>query len=193
MIAGLILFVIATVYRLLPWILGFTTVQPDWFVNVSPVAAVILCGAALLPKRLAIAVPFLSLLISDFILNYHYGFPLVNLLLVAKTLAFVAIAAFGWQLRSQARLSTLLPAAIGSSIFFYVVTNTASWLYDPLYAKNLAGWTQALTTGLAGFQPTWTFLRNSCVSDVAFTLLFFLCVRPGEVMARQEKAAAAAW
>jgi hypothetical protein len=193
MIAGLILFVIATVYRLLPWILGFTTPQPDWFVNVSPVAAMLLCGAALFPQRLAVAIPFLSLLLTDLILNAHYGFPLVNSLLVAKTLAFAAIAAFGWQLRSHARLSTLLPAAIGGSIFFYVVTNTASWLYDPLYAKNVAGWTQALTTGLSGYQPTWTFLRNSCISDVTFTLLFFLCVRPSDALAGQEKAAAAAW
>src|SRR5215204_2429778 len=78
MIAGLILFVIATVYRLLPWILDFTTPQPDWFVNVSPVAAMLLCGAALFPQRLAIAIPFVSLLLTDLILNAHYGFPLVN-------------------------------------------------------------------------------------------------------------------
>ena len=198
MIAGVILFVIAALYRLLPIFLGYEGVQPDWFINFSPMAAMILCGAALFPRRIALVVPFAVLLGTDLILNAYYprvgtGPAVFNIEFIAKTLAFVAIAAFGWQMRSHARASVLIPAAIGGSFFFYLVTNTAAWLYDPAYVKNVAGWTQALTTGLPQYQPTWTFLRNSCISDVVFTGLFLLCVRPLPRMTREEKAPAAAW
>jgi hypothetical protein len=204
MIAGVILFVVVALFRLLPLMLGFTTSQPDWFVNVSPMAAVILCGAAMLPKRIALVIPFAALLGTDLILNAYYpwivngvaqpgGHSLINGEFVAKTLAFVAIAAFGWQMRSHARARTLLPTAIVSSLFYYLVTNTASWLFDPFYVKNFAGWTQALTTGVAGYQPTWTFYQNSFISDIAFTLLFLLCVRPAHQPAAEAKVAAAAW
>jgi hypothetical protein len=193
MIAGVILFAIAALYRLLPVFLGYGEVQPDWFINVSPMAAMILCGAALLPKRLALTVPFAALLGTDLILNAYYGHPLFNVEFLAKTLAFAAIAAFGWQMRSHSRTSLLIPAAIGGSLFFYLVTNTASWLSDPGYVKNIAGWTQAMTTGLPQFQPTWMFYRNTFISDLVFTLLFVWCTRPATHLAAEEKQPAAAW
>jgi hypothetical protein len=205
MIAGVILFAIAALFRLLPVFLGFTETQPDWFINVSPMAAMILCGAALLPRRLAIVVPFGVLLGTDLILNAYYpfvvggahqaeGHALLNGEFIAKTLAFVAIAAFGWQMRSNAKPSLLIPAAIGGSLFFYLVTNTASWLYDPAYVKNVAGWTQAMTIGLPQYQPTWMFYRNTFLSDMVFTLLFLVCTRPASArFAPETKAPAAAW
>ena len=113
----------------------------------------------------------------DFILNTHYRASLVNTELVLKNIAFIAIAAFGWQLRSRARAGVLLPATILSSLFFYAATNTASWLAEPAYAKNLAGLVQALTTGLPGYPGTWTFYRNTFVSDIVFTSLFLLSLR----------------
>lgn len=177
MIAGVILLLISALYRLLPVFLGYTTVQPDWFFNFSPMAALILCGAACLPRRMAIIIPFASLLVTDCILNAHYGWPLVNAEFIAKTIAFAAVAAFGWQFRAQPRAKVLIPAALGASIFFYLVTNSVSWLCEPGYAKSIGGWAQALTTGLPNFQPTWMFYRNQFVSDLVFSVLFLACIR----------------
>lgn len=193
MIAGVILFVVAALYRLLPIFLGYRETQPDWFINVSPMAALILCGAAFLPKGIALIVPFAALLGTDLILNSYYNFPLMNPEFIAKTFAFAVIAAFGWQMRSHSRSSLLIPAAIGGSLFFYLVTNTASWLSDPAYVKSAAGWTQAMTTGLPQFPPTWIFYRNTFISDIVFTLLFLVCVRPNSHLAAEEKRPAAAW
>jgi hypothetical protein len=36
----------------------------------------------------------------------------------------------------------------------------------------LLGWIQALTTGLPGYPPTWTFFRNTLLSGGLFTGLF---------------------
>ena len=78
-------------------------------------------------------------------------------------------------LRNRARVA-LLPASILGSLIFYVVTNTGSWIIEPAYAKTLAGWAQALTTGLPGYPPTWTFFRSTLISDLLFTALFILCM-----------------
>jgi hypothetical protein len=191
MLAGIVLVIVVSLFRLLPVFLGVTTEQPHWLFNFSPMAALCLCGAAMLPRRWAISLPLFALLATDLILTAHYGHPLFNVEFFAKTVAFALIAAFGWMLRGNAKFGVMLPAAVGSSLFFYLVTNTASWIYDPAYVKNLAGWAQAMTTGLPQFPPTWRFYQNTFVSDVVFTVLFLLCVRPADKMAAREKAAAA--
>ncbi len=179
MIPGLVLIAAAVLFRLLPVLLGLTIEQPGWLPNFSPMAALCLCGAAFLPKRLAVIVPLVALFGTDIALNAHYGFPLLTVEFFGKTVAFAAVAALGWSLRGKARASVIFPAVLGGSVFFYIATNTASWLYEPGYAKTLAGWWQALTTGLPGFPPTWTFYRNTLVSDVVFTALFLACMRWG--------------
>jgi hypothetical protein len=176
MIAGFILFAVAVAYRLLPLFLGVTTVQPEWLPNFSPMAALCLCGAACLPRRFAIAVPFVALLGTDIALNAYYHFPLFTVEFLGKTIAFAVVAALGWGLRKNPRPGILLPAVLASSLFFYIVTNTASWLYEPGYAKTAAGWLQALTTGLPGFAPTWVFYRNTLAGDVLFAVLFLACL-----------------
>ena len=179
MIAGLVLFAIAVAYRLLPVFLGVTIHQPEWLPNFSPMAALCLCGAACLPRRFAIAVPFIALLGTDLVLNSHYGFPLFTVEFLGTIVAFAVVAAFGWQLRKNPRPGVILPAVLGGSLFFYIATNTASWLTltEPSYAKTAAGWLQALTTGLPGYAPTWIFYRNTLISDMLFTALFLACMQ----------------
>ena len=177
MIAGLVLFAAVVVYRLLPVLLGVTLHQPAWLPNFSPMAALCLCGAAFLPRRLAIAVPLVALIGTDLMLNAHYGFPLFTVEFLGKTVAFAAVAALGWQLRKNTRPGVILPAVLGGSLFFYIATNTASWLYEPGYAKTAAGWLQALTVGLPGYAPTWVFYRNTLAGDALFAGLFLVCVR----------------
>jgi hypothetical protein len=178
MIAGLVLIAAAVLYRLLPVLLGVKLQQPEWLPNFSPMAALCLCGAAFLPPRLAIAVPLVALLGTDLVLNAHYGFPLFTIEFLGKTVAFAAVAALGWKLRKNARAAVILPAVFAGSLFFYIATNTASWLTltEPGYAKTAAGWWQALTIGLPGFPPTWVFYRNTLISDMLFAALFLACL-----------------
>ena len=179
MIAGLLLFAAAVAYRLLPVFLGMKLHQPEWLPNFSPMAALCLCGAAFLPRRLAIAVPLVALFGTDLVLNAHYGFPLFTLEFFGTIVAFAAVTALGWRLRENPRPGVILPAVLGGSLFFYIATNTASWLYEKGYAKTAAGWLQALTTGLPEYSqqwPTWIFFRNSLVSDLLFAALFLACM-----------------
>ena len=177
MFAGIALIIVAALFRLLPVFLGVTLDQPAWLPNFSPMAALCLCGAACLPRRWALAVPFTALLATDILLNAHYGSALLTWELVVKNLAFLAIATLGWKLRQRADAKILFPAVIVSSLFFYVVTNATAWFTEPGYAKTLAGFVQALTTGLPGYPTTWSFYRNSFLSDLVFTSLFLLSLR----------------
>ncbi|HAV64106.1 MAG TPA: hypothetical protein DCY13_17285, partial [Verrucomicrobiales bacterium] len=66
----------------------------------------------------------------------------------------------------------LVGGGILGALVFYVVSNTASWLQLPGYAKTFSGWLQALTVGLPGWPPTWVFFLKTLASGGLFTGLF---------------------
>ena len=180
MIAPILLVVIAIVYRIVIGVAGMT--HMEWLHNFSPMAAIALCGAIFFPRRIAILAPLAAFLVSDLVLNAFYmaSTPHVTSLLSARMipeyLALGLSAFLGWKLRANPKASLILGASIIGSIAFYVITNTGDWLTEPLYAKTLAGWVQALTTGLPGYPPTFTFFRNTLASDLLFTAIFVACM-----------------
>jgi hypothetical protein len=153
-----------------------------WLSNFVPLAAIALCSAAYFPKKYKFSVPLLTLLISDAVINFRYGAPLLDSQIVVRYVALAVVGCAGLLLQNRTSLKTLLPASIVGSTFFYVITNAFSWLSDPGYAKNLAGLIQALTTGLPSYSatPSWMFFRNSLISDLLFTLLFVLSINLGQ-------------
>ncbi len=140
--------------------------------NFSPVMAMAFCGGLFLPWRLAASVVFGALIVSDLwvgtALGLHAGW---THLLIQYPLYALAIA-FGAFLRSRPfRLRYFYAGVLLNAIIFYLVTNTGSWMANPYYAKTIAGWFQALTTGVPGYPPTWTFFRNTLFSDMMFSSL----------------------
>jgi hypothetical protein len=79
---------------------------------------------------------------------------------------------------------------LGAALF-YMLTNTLSWWMDPGYAKNLAGWIQALFTGLPGYPPSWDFFRNTLLSGGLFTALFAGAAKATEESPAEKTAGAA--
>jgi len=171
--AAILLIAAITLYRLC---MGFQGGLPDWVQNFAPVAAIALCGGAYLPRRMAFAVPLAAMLVSDIALNWHYHAAVLSPEMISRYAALAGTVWIGIALRSRARLATLLPASALGSVIFYVVTNTSAWVTSPAYARTLAGWAQALTVGLPGYAPTWTFFRSSLISDLLFTSLFVFCM-----------------
>jgi hypothetical protein len=184
MFASLLLLLVAVVYRVVLGVTGSAHLE-GWH-NFSPLAAIALCGAVYLPRRLAIALPLVALLISDLFLNAHYAEPLLTVEMLPRYFALGLCVVLGLAVRRQPALRRLLGASLLGSLAFYVITNTASWIAEPLYAKTAAGWWQALVTGLPGYPPTLVFFRNSLLSDLLFTALFVGCMavsRRAEVLA----------
>jgi Family of unknown function (DUF6580) len=184
MITALLLVLAAVAYRIVTGL--FVESGSIGLLNFAPMAAIALCAAAYFPAKYKFSVPIIALLISDLVLNIHYGFSLLSPFVLSHYLGFAIVGCLGLLLQKRRSMKTLLPASIVASLIFYLVTNSISWLYDPGYAKNFAGLAQALTLGLPAYSatPTWMFFRNSIVSDLLFTLLFVICMNLGRSMER---------
>jgi len=141
--------------------------------NFSAAYAIAFCGAVYFSGAMAWWLPLGTLLLTDIALNiFYYHAPVVSWYMLVKTLAFVGIVALGKFFTTRDHWLKLLGGGLLGAILFYLITNTASWFSEPGYAKTLAGWIQALTTGLPGFPPTWEFFRSSLLSSGLFTALF---------------------
>mgnify|MGYP001502669409 FL=1 len=141
--------------------------------NFSAAHALLFCAAFWLPGWMGWVLPLATIIVTDVLLNlFHYSMPVmvpelvVNWMILAL---FVVLAKWLAKRRSYGRvfLGTLLGA-----LLFYLVSNTVSWLVNPVYAKSIAGWVQALTVGLPGFPPTWLFGLKSLLGTGLFTGLF---------------------
>jgi hypothetical protein len=179
MISALLLILSAAAYRITSGLLIHS--GAGWLSNFTPLAAIALCSAAYFPKKYKFSVPLVTLFISDAVINFRYGAPLLDPQILVRYAALAIVGCIGVLLQNRASLKTLLPASIAGSTIFYVITNAFSWLSDPGYAKNFAGLVQSLTVGLRQYSatPSWMFFRNSLVSDLLFTLLFVVCMNLG--------------
>jgi hypothetical protein len=179
MIPAFLLVFSAAAYRITTGLLIHS--GATWLSNFTPLAAIALCSAAYFPKKYKFSVPLVTLFISDAVINFRYGAPLLDSQIVVRYVAVAVIGYAGLFLQNRASLKTLLPASIVGSTFFYAITNAFSWLSDPGYTKNLAGLIQALTIGLPSYSatPSWMFFRNSLISDLLFTLVFVLSINLG--------------
>jgi hypothetical protein len=145
--------------------------------NFSGVYALAFCAAVFLPGRMAWTVPLGFLLITDLVLNgFVYGTGAITPFQLITLIGFIAVIGLGRAFRPSDSWLKLLGGGLLGAILFYLLTNTAAWLFNPYanpeYTKNLAGWMIALTKGTAGYPPTWEFFRNTITSGGLFTGLF---------------------
>ena len=140
---------IAAIFRIVP--------HPP---NFSPIAAMALFSGAYLPRRgLAFVAPLGAMLVSDAVLGFHSGMPVVY--------GCVAlIVALGFVLSSKKSAGRVVGAALASSLLFYLITNFAVWASGDMYPKTLAG----LAACYAAAIP---FFQNSLAGDLLFTALLF--------------------
>jgi len=139
--------------------------------NLSPLMAFAFAGAVVFPKPMPWWSWAFILLGIDLVSegatwwSQADGRPEV----LAAYACYAAAACFGAQLRGRAGMLDTILGTLACSVVFYLVTNTVSWITDPAYAKNAAGWMQALTTGTGapGLPPTLVFFRNSLIADLA--------------------------
>ena len=152
-----------------------------WLAGSSPLAAVALCGGLFLPRRLALVVPLGILLVSDVVIDLHYGANFFDASLLARYVLLALVGLAGMALRRSSAQGTgapaLLTATLAGSVFFYAASNTLTWLDSSLYPQTAAGLWQALTVGLPGYPPSYLFFRNALVSDALYSMVFLACVR----------------
>jgi hypothetical protein len=146
--AALCLVLIAASFRVLP--------HPA---NFAPVAAIAIFGGAILPRKLALWIPLLAMVISDAIIGFH---PLI--FLTWGCYAFIAWASSAWL--KKPNLLKGLSITFAGSIFFYLVTNFGVWAMSGMYNHTWSGLFQCYYMALP-------FFRNTILSDLIYTASLF--------------------
>lgn len=142
----------------------------------SAAYALVFCAGVYFRGAMAWWLPLGIMLATDTGLNiyYHtkYHTPVFSPALLLNYAIYAGLIAAGKWLGKSAAFWKLLSGGIIGAAIFYLLTNTLSWLTDASYAKTIAGWVQALFTGLPGYPPSWEFFRNTLLSGAIFTALF---------------------
>ena len=142
--------------------------------NFSAFYALAFCAGSFFPRNIKWWLPLPTLVATDIALDLYYqSWSATQLVNYA---AFAAIIWFGSRFNPRGSFLGLLSGGILGAILFYLITNTAAWLFNPFnnpeYTKDLAGWLIALTKGTGGYPTTIEFFRNTLLSGGLFTGLF---------------------
>jgi hypothetical protein len=142
--------------------------------NFSACYALMFCAGAFFPRTIKWWLPLTTLVLTDVALDLYYASWSATQLF--NYAAFAAIIWFGSRFNPRGSFLGLLSGGILGAILFYLITNTAAWLFNPFqnpeYTKDLAGWLIALTKGTGGYPTTIEFFRNTLMSGGLFTGLF---------------------
>jgi hypothetical protein len=175
--------------RWLPWVFvalfAVSRIPGLLPLNFSVVYAFAFCAGVYFPRKNSWWLPLVVLLATDISLNFYYQhkypddnvWSASNLANLAFNYAAYAVLIFlGRWFKPQSSFASLLGGGIFGAILFYLITNTASWFFNPFqnpeYTKTLSGWLLALTKGIGGYPSTWEFFRNTLLSGGIFTALF---------------------
>ncbi len=146
---------IAAISRLLPHPMNF-----------SPIGAIALfAGTFISNKKMAFALPLITLLISDILLQLVNGTGFYrDMFFVYGSFAFVV--GIGFMLRSNTQRQTIMVASLVGSIVFFFITNFGSWLMYEMYPKNAQGLISCYVAGIP-------FFRGTLMGDLFYNLLLF--------------------
>lgn len=137
--------------------------------NLQPFGALFFCGMALFGMK-GLILPAVAWLITVPITSHLQGYPWSAQILV-PVLGYLAMIGLAHFFQGKKPLAIFL-GSLGSAVLFYLITNSLSWAFDPLYAKTASGYVQAMWSGLPAYLPTWTFFRNDLISQALFSGVF---------------------
>lgn len=156
--------------------------------NFSAFYALAFCGGVFLPRKLAWWLPLTTMVVTDVLLNFYYtakGHDAWQVYHLFNYAAAVVLIWLGTRFRPRDAWWKLVGGGLLGAVLFYLITNTASWFFNPFnnpeYTKTLHGWFIALTMGTKGYPPTWEFFRNTLLSGGLFTGLFVGAMRLTDV------------
>ena len=146
---------------------------PQEWSSFSAAYALMFCAGIYFPRALVWWLPIGTLLVSDVLLNlFYYKVEPVSRYMLANYAMYAVLIALGRRFSSKDSLTKLVGGGVVGALLFFFVTNTVAWLRDEAYTKDWTGFLKALTTGVPGWPPPWTFLRNTLLSGGLFTGLF---------------------
>ena len=127
--------------------------------NFAPIMAIAIFGGAVLPKRVAVWVPLLAMMVSDAIIGFYP-------MMWVTWSCFLVVALVSNQLLRRPSIAKGALLTVSASLFFFVVTNFAVWVTSGMYAHTYEGLMQCYIAAIP-------FFRNTLSSDVIYTAALF--------------------
>jgi vitamin B12 transporter len=153
--------------------------------NFVALGALALYSGARLPRKLAWLVPVAAMALSDFFLDFGTGRAILSGVRITVYATFAAIVLAGRFARRGLRPLRLAALTLPASTLFFLTTNFAEWMADPLYPKTLAG----LAVCYAAAVP---FFWNTAAADLLGAAFLFGLDALARLQWRRRLAAAAA-
>ncbi len=129
--------------------------------NFVPIAALALFGAVYLPRKFALLVPLLAMLLSDAFIGFYTLYVMFSVYG-----SFLLIGVLGFWLKRHKKWYTIGGSAFLGAVLFFLITNFAVWAFTPWYAKSLAGLWQCYLMALP-------FFKNTLLGNLFYAACFF--------------------
>ncbi len=167
-IAASVLAIILIIFRL-------ATATSAGMANMSPVVSVLFLGAAFWKtNKWMLPAGVIAWLLTTPAVSIAQGYSPFNMATLSTIATLGLVVFFGMKFKANSPFK-LIGGTLLAATLFYIITNTISFFSDPVYTKNLSGYVQCMWTGSSlASTPTWTFFRNSLVSNGLASVLFLL-------------------
>lgn len=124
--------------------------------NFAPIGAIALFGALYLPKKYALVIPLLAMLISDIFIGFYAW-----QIMLSVYGSFVLVGIVGLVIRKNKNFFSVLSVTLLSSVLFFLITNAAVWAFGTMYVHNFAGLMQSYFMAIP-------FFKNSLLGDLFY-------------------------
>ena len=141
--------------------------------NIMPFAAIFFC-AAVFARACPLLLPAAAIawVLGGPVTSMIQGYDAFGLVDVVNMAAMLICGLIGFQFQGKSKTLPLLGGTLLAAISFYLITNTHSFISNPVYPRTMEGLGMALWNGVPGYPPTWVFFRNSLCANTVFALLF---------------------
>ncbi len=129
--------------------------------NFVPAAALGLWAGSYLPKKTGLALPLLIMFSSDALIGFYDW----RLMLVVYASIAITVP-IGWLVRKHLSIKSVILGSLTGSLFFFLTTNFAVWVFSSWYPHTFSGLLYAYTMGLP-------FARNTFIGDLFYNGVFF--------------------
>src|SRR5258708_33537256 len=128
--------------------------------NFTPMMAIgLFAGSQARKASTGVLATLLALALSDAVLGFYPGIWYVYAAALIPVL-------FGRFLRNRSGAGAIAPAALASSLSFFIITNFMVWATDRLYPHTLGGLAECYLAGIP-------FYRNQVLGDALYTIAIF--------------------
>ena len=137
--------------------------------NVTPVGAVSLVGGAKLSRIWKWTIPFIALLLSDFLLGIFFHLRPWSFVTPFIYASFAINILLGSRVGGSHRYLKLGALSLVGSLQFFCISNFGVWMEGTLYAKTFAGLAQCYTMAIP-------FLGNTMMGDLCWAAGLFTLI-----------------